>query len=544
MKTAPLSTKHCPKWVQDTFHVIVTPTSRQAIILPFHKSISKMKIIKSISISGIILFGSMFQTYAQQPTDNDTFLNNLIIITANDNDTYPFQSDILFISDYTYDEIWNKTVTIRQTSYTDKFGAQVLSDKSSSFTMTDYNPETNQFSINGWSIICDNRDSLFTKSEEILIIPPKSASLSLYTKEGEPVQKTKVDLRYDPNGRITNSEVCIPNRIVTITRYNSNNRISQITTEYQEGKIVYDEYSNPIDYYYGPVIHNISFNWKNRRTIKSITHDNTTHYYQVTETGPDGHWTSMIEYYFDKYGKRINTRLIERTITDPSVEREIFLAKKQEERKRKAKAEAEERRRKAIAEAKRKVQIDSLMSLQSSTVFSIKELDPIRYRRISDTLNEKITSVINNLGPNNLNCRIEDKIRIDYNGKTVHDIEISGDAKNISENISETLRNYTIVPETISASGLDTAITVTTYDTYIYEYTVSSENEDIVLVKNKKGIRLKKGNPDFYSQNSAWINKDLTETGVYHLETSKKEINGQFEYANYLMREATKNGRK
>ena len=55
-------------------------------------------------------------------------------------------------------------------------------------------------------------------------------------------------------------------------------------------------------------------------------------------------------------------------------------------------------------------------------------------------------------------------------------------------------------------------------------------------MKNKKKIeKLEKENENLLS-----IIQDTQDA----IENTKKEINGQFEYANYLMREATKNGRE
>ena len=55
-------------------------------------------------------------------------------------------------------------------------------------------------------------------------------------------------------------------------------------------------------------------------------------------------------------------------------------------------------------------------------------------------------------------------------------------------------------------------------------------------MKNKRKIeKLRKENENLLS-----IVQDTQDA----IEDTKKEINGQFEYANHLMREATKNGRK
>ena len=55
-------------------------------------------------------------------------------------------------------------------------------------------------------------------------------------------------------------------------------------------------------------------------------------------------------------------------------------------------------------------------------------------------------------------------------------------------------------------------------------------------MKNRKKIeKLKKENENLLS---------IVQNTQDAIENTKKEINGQFEYANYLMREATKNGRK
>lgn len=118
---------------------------------------------------------------------------------------------------------------------------------------------------------------------------------------------------------------------------------------------------------------------------------------------------------------------------------------------------------------------------------------------------------------------IEDKVRISYDGKTEHDIKITGDSEDLARRVTESVQDMKFKPETIGAPGLDKTVAVNTYDTYEFDYAISMEAENLILVKNADGIKVRKGNMDFYNSNKNWINGHLSENGVYNLDAWKKK---------------------
>lgn len=512
-----------------------------------YKSMTRVK--QAVSIASIILLASGPQLQAQTTTDDEVFLNNLLVITGITRD------DILLLGDYSFDEINTKKIDVLETEYVyeQRFGKRVLKDsRSSNRTIIDYNPRTNQFSYyfndRIWSFQCNKRDSLSTwerydpdNSSRILFLPSRSGSIDRYLPDGkDDDDASEVKITTDSKGRIIQREngpafnkdnisvgfdltssfylkYTINLRNKGYVRYNAHNRIEHYTIESTRttitgedvdvetleefvesmGNRVYTDYTK------------YSFNWRDDLTIKSIETSTGTYYYEITERGADGHWTSMIEYHFDEDGNRVEDRLLKRIISDPVAKVRI----------------ADAKRREALRQ--RQARIDSLISIRNTTEFSIEDLNHDRYSRIESDIDSKILSVMEKSVTSNGQYSIEDKVRISYDGETEHDIEITGDSEDLARRITESVQDMKFKPETIGAPGLDKTVAVNTYDTYEFDYTISMETENLVLVKNADGIKVRKGNMDFYNSNKNWINGHLSENGVYNLDAWKKEINGR-----------------
>ena len=507
------------------------------------------RVKQAVSIASIILLASGPQLQAQTTTDDEVFLNNLLVITGITRD------DILLLGDYSFDEINTKKIDVLETEYVyeQRFGKRVLKDsRSSNRTIIDYNPRTNQFSYyfndRIWSFQCNKRDSLSTwerydpdNSSRILFLPSRSGSIDRYLPDGkDDDDASEVKITTDSKGRIIQREngpafnkdnisvgfdltssfylkYTINLRNKGYVRYNAHNRIEHYTIESTRttitgedvdvetleefvesmGNRVYTDYTK------------YSFNWRDDLTIKSIETSTGTYYYEITERGADGHWTSMIEYHFDEDGNRVEDRLLKRIISDPVAKVRI----------------ADAKRREALRQ--RQARIDSLISIRNTTEFSIEDLNHDRYSRIESDIDSKILSVMEKSVTSNGQYSIEDKVRISYDGETEHDIKITGDSEDLARRITESVQDMKFKPETIGAPGLDKTVAVNTYDTYEFDYTISMETENLVLVKNADGIKVRKGNMDFYNSNKNWINGHLSENGVYNLDAWKKEINGR-----------------
>ena len=516
----------------------------------------KAKIRQAVYIASIMFLASEPQLQAQTTTDDEVFLNNLIVTSGISIDK------ILFLGDYSFDEISTKKIDVLETEYVyeQRFGKRVLKDsRFSNRTIIDYNPRTNQFSYYEndriWSFQCDKRDSLSTwerydpdNSGRILFFPSRNGSISSYLPDGKDDDSaSEVKITTDSKGRIIqkdNGAAFNKNKISIgldlysasglyykielsskqYVRYNIHNRIEHYTIKSVRTTITgEDEAVGTLEELVESMANKAytdytkySFNWKDKLTIKSIETDTETYYYEIAERGPDGHWTSMTEYYYDESGNRVNIRSLKRVISDPVEEVRIADAKRREAL-----------RQKMIAAAKRQARIDSLISIRNTTEFSIKDLNHGKYSRIKGDINSKILSVMKKNNASNGQYSIEDKVRISYDGETKHDIKITGDSEYLARRITESVQDMEFIPETIGAPGLDTTVAVNTYDTYEFDYTISMEAENFVLVKNANGIKVRKGNAVFYNSNKDWINGHLSENGVYNLDAWKKEINGR-----------------
>ena len=516
----------------------------------------KAKIRQAVYIASIMLLACGPQLQAQTTTDDEVFLNNLIVTSGISIDK------ILFLGDYSFDEISTKKIDVLETEYVyeQRFGKRVLKDsRSSNRTIIDYNPRTNQFSYcfndRIWSFQCDKRDSLSTwerydpdNSGRVLFLPSRSGSINSYFPDGKNDDSaSEVKITIDPKGRIIqreNSSAFNKDNIsvefdlassfylkYTINlgnkgyvRYNAHNRIEHYTIESLRTTITgedvdvetLEEFVESVEDKVYTDYTKYSFNWKDGHTIKSIETSTGTYYYEITERSADGHWTSMTEYYYDESGNRVNKRSLKRVISDPVEEVRIADAKRREAL-----------RQKMIAAAKRQARIDSLISIRNTTEFSIKDLNHGKYSRIKGDINSKILSVMKKTTLPTGQYSIEDKVRISYDGETKHDIKITGDSEYLARRITESVQDMEFIPETIGAPGLDTTVAVNTYDTYEFDYTISMEAENFVLVKNANGIKVRKGNAAFYNSNKDWINGHLSENGVYNLDAWKKEINGR-----------------
>ena len=516
----------------------------------------KAKIRQALYIASIMLLTCGTQLQAQTTTDDEVFLNNLIVTSGISIDK------ILFLGDYSFDEISTKKIDVLETEYVyeQRFGKRVLKDsRSSNRTIIDYNPRTNQFSYyfndRIWSFQCDKRDSLSTwerydpdNSSRILFLPSRSGSIDRYLPDGKNDDSaSEVKITTDSKGRIIQREngpafnrdnisvefdltssfylkytINLSNK--GYARYNAHNRIEHYTIESNRTTITgedvdvetLEEFVESVEDKVYTDYTKYSFNWKDDHTIKSIETSTGTYYYEITERGADGHWTSMTEYYYDESGDRVNKRSLKRIISDPVEEVRIADAKRREAL-----------RQKRIAAAKRQARIDSLISIRNTTEFRIEDLNHDRYSRIESDIDSKILSVMEKSIASNGQYSIEDKVRISYEGKTEHDIKITGDSEYLARRITESVQDMEFIPETIGAPGLDTTVAVNTYDTYEFDYTISTEAENLVLVKNANGIKMRKGNMDFYNSNKNWINGHLSENGVYNLDAWKREINGR-----------------
>lgn len=512
-----------------------------------YKSMTRVK--QAVSIASIILLASGPQLQAQTTTDDEVFLNNLLVITGITRD------DILLLGDYSFDEINTKKIDVLETEYVyeQRFGKRVLKDsRSSNRTIIDYNPRTNQFSyyFNDiiWSFQCDKRDSLSTwerydpdNSSRILFLPSRSGSIDRYLPDGKDDDNaSKVKITIDPKGRIIQREtwpafnkdnisvefdltssfylkytINLSNK--GYVRYNAHNRIEHYTIESNRTTITgedvdvetLEEFVESVENKVYTDFTKYSFNWRDDLTIKSIETSTGTYYYEITERGADGHWTSMTEYYYDESGNRVNKRSLKRIISDPVEKVRI----------------ADAKRREALRQ--RQARIDSLISIRNTTEFSIEDLNHDRYSRIESDIDSKILSVMEKSIASNGEYSIEDKVRISYDGKTEHDIKITGDSEDLARRVTESVQDMKFKPETIGAPGLDKTVAVNTYDTYEFDYAISMEAENLILVKNADGIKVRKGNAAFYNSNKDWINGHLSENGVYNLDAWKKEINGR-----------------
>ena len=507
------------------------------------------RVKQAVSIASIILLASGPQLQAQTTTDDEVFLNNLLVITGITRD------DILLLGDYSFDEINTKKIDVLETEYVyeQRFGKRVLKDsRSSNRTIIDYNPRTNQFSYyfndRIWSFQCDKRDSLSTwerydpdNSSRILFLPSRSGSIDRYLPDGKDDDNaSEVKITIDPKGRIIQREtwpafnkdnisvefdltssfylkytINLSNK--GYVRYNAHNRIEHYTIESNRTTITgedvdvetLEEFVESVENKVYTDFTKYSFNWRDDLTIKSIETSSGTYYYEITERGADGHWTSMTEYYYDESGDRVNKRSLKRIISDPVEKVRI----------------ADAKRREALRQ--RQARIDSLISIRNTTEFSIEDLNHDRYSRIESDIDSKILSVMEKSIASNGEYSIEDKVRISYDGKTEHDIKITGDSEDLARRVTESVQDMKFKPETIGAPGLDKTVAVNTYDTYEFDYAISMEAENLILVKNADGIKVRKGNAAFYNSNKDWINGHLSENGVYNLDAWKKEINGR-----------------
>lgn len=504
---------------------------------------------QTVYIASIILLASGPQLQAQTTTDDEVFLNNLLVITDITRD------DILLLGDYSFDEISTKKIDVLETEYVheQRFGKRVLKDsRSSNRTIIDYNPRTNQFSYyfndKIWSFQCNKRDSLSTwerydpdNSSRILFLPSKSGSINRYLPDGKDDDNaSEVKITTDSKGRIIQREtwpafnkdnisveldltssfylkytINLSNK--GYVRYNAHNRIEHYTIESNRTTITgedvdvetLEEFVESVENKVYTDYTKYSFNWRDDLTIKSIETSTGTYYYEITERGADGHWTSMTEYYYDESGNRVNKRSLKRIISDPVEKVRI----------------ADAKRREALRQ--RQARIDSLSSIRNTTEFSIEDLNHDRYSRIESDIDSKILSVMEKSIASNGQYSIEDKIRISYDGETEHDIKITGDSEDLARRVTESVQDMKFKPETIGAPGLDKTVAVNTYDTYEFDYAISMETENFVLVKNADGIKVRKGDMDFYNSNKNWINGHLSENGVYNLDAWKREINGR-----------------
>lgn len=512
-----------------------------------YKSMTRVK--QAVSIASIILLASGPQLQAQTTTDDEVFLNNLLVITGITRD------DILLLGDYSFDEINTKKIDVLETEYVyeQRFGKRVLKDsRSSNRTIIDYNPRTNQFSYyfndRIWSFQCDKRDSLSTwerydpdNSSRILFLPSRNGSISRYLPDGkDDDDASEVKITIDSKGRIIQREnrsafnkdnisvefdlassfylkYTINLRNKGNVRYNAHNRIENYTIESIRTTITgedvnvetLEEFVESVGNKAHTDYTKYSFNWRDDLTIKSIETSSGTYYYEITERGADGHWTSMTEYYYDESGDRVNKRSLKRIISDPVEKVRI----------------ADAKRREALRQ--RQSRIDSLISIRNTTEFRIEDLNHDRYSRIESDIDSKILSVMEKSIASNGEYSIEDKVRISYDGKTEHDIKITGDSEDLARRVTESVQDMKFKPETIGAPGLDKTVAVNTYDTYEFDYAISMEAENLILVKNADGIKVRKGNAAFYNSNKDWINGHLSENGVYNLDAWKKEINGR-----------------
>lgn len=511
-----------------------------------YKSMTRVR--QAVYIASIILLASG-QLQAQTTTDDEVFLNNLLVITGITRD------DILLLGDYSLDEISTKKIDVLETEYVyeQRFGKRVLKDsRSSNRTIIDYNPRTNQFSYyfndKIWSFQCNKRDSLSTwerydpdNSSRILFLPSKSGSINRYLPDGKDDDNaSEVKITTDSKGRIIQREtwpafnkdnisveldltssfylkytINLSNK--GYVRYNAHNRIEHYTIESNRTTITgedvdvetLEEFVESVENKVYTDFTKYSFNWRDDLTIKSIETSTGTYYYEITERGADGHWTSMTEYYYDESGNRVNKRSLKRIISDPVEKVRI----------------ADAKRREALRQ--RQARIDSLISIRNTTEFRIEDLNHDRYSRIESDIDSKILSVMEKSIASNGEYSIEDKVRISYDGKTEHDIKITGDSEDLARRVTESVQDMKFKPETIGAPGLDKTVAVNTYDTYEFDYAISMEAENLILVKNADGIKVRKGNAAFYNSNKDWINGHLSENGVYNLDAWKKEINGR-----------------
>ena len=372
-------------------------------------------------------------------------------------------------------------------------------------------------------------------------MPSRSGSIDRYLPDGKDDDNaSEVKITIDPKGRIIQREtwpafnkdnisvefdltssfylkytINLSNK--GYVRYNAHNRIEHYTIESNRTTITgedvdvetLEEFVESVENKVYTDFTKYSFNWRDDLTIKSIETSTGTYYYEITERGADGHWTSMTEYYYDESGNRVNKRSLKRIISDPVEKVRI----------------ADAKRREALRQ--RQARIDSLISIRNTTEFSIEDLNHDRYSRIESDIDSKILSVMEKSIASNGEYSIEDKVRISYDGKTEHDIKITGDSEDLARRVTESVQDMKFKPETIGAPGLDKTVAVNTYDTYEFDYAISMEAENLILVKNADGIKVRKGNAAFYNSNKDWINGHLSENGVYNLDAWKKEINGR-----------------
>lgn len=171
--------------------------------------------------------------------------------------------------------------------------------------------------------------------------------------------------------------------------------------------------------------------------------------------------------------------------------------------------------------------IHDFLVMRDSTFFRMEPSNKI-YLQNKDILSDCLRKVVERLKNDNLDLLITDKCRIYFDGKTKHNIKISGlgsdDRALVSALLSE-MENVALSPMEEKEPYTGNLYSVNSDATFSLNYSRNIINEPLRVYKGNNGnVTLKRGTESVFNSNASYLSKELKLKGRYDLVLVRKDV--------------------
>lgn len=142
-----------------------------------------------------------------------------------------------------------------------------------------------------------------------------------------------------------------------------------------------------------------------------------------------------------------------------------------------------------------------------------------------------VAEAVSQYAPDNIDISVTDSVIVNANGNTYHNIKVNfktGTSPEEIENaIDAAVSSLNLYVMKLPIPDTDTTYAVNSHWRFIVPYKIETEQQNLIVIKKRQELVLKKGEEEFYNSNKSTIADSLKSKGKYRLNVWRQDIDGK-----------------
>ena len=143
-----------------------------------------------------------------------------------------------------------------------------------------------------------------------------------------------------------------------------------------------------------------------------------------------------------------------------------------------------------------------------------------------------VAEAVSQYAPDNIDISVVDSVIVNVTGNTYHNIKVdfkTGASPEIENAIDAAVSSLNLYAMKLPIPDTDTTYAVNSHWRFIVPYKIETEQQNLIVIKKRQELVLKKGEESFFNLNKSAIAGALDANGKYKIDVWRQNVNGEVE---------------